>query len=243
MRILILSDIHANLPAFQAVLADATGQWDTIWFLGDLVGYGPNPNECVSLLCEYEHLSLAGNHDWAVLQKIEIEEFNRDAQRAIKWTARNLTPGSVAYLNALPALTEKESFTLAHGSPRSPIWEYITDLETAFENFNHFATPYCLVGHTHVPMLIWLDEAGGQIGGYVPAHGEKVPLERQRLILNPGSVGQPRDGDPRAAYALLDTDQMLWEYRRASYDIAEVQTQMRSLAMPNKLVQRLAYGV
>jgi diadenosine tetraphosphatase ApaH/serine/threonine PP2A family protein phosphatase len=243
MRILILSDIHANLAAFQAVLNDATGQWDSIWFLGDLVGYGPNPNECVDLLCEYEHLGLAGNHDWAVLHKLEPEEFNPEARQAIKWTSRTLGPQAVAYLDSLPASTEQAPFTLAHGSPRAPIWEYITDLETALENFNHFTTPYCLVGHTHVPMLIWLDEAAEQVGGYVPAHGEKVPLERQRLILNPGSVGQPRDGDPRAAYALLDTGQMVWEYRRVVYDVTETQKQMRALKLPNKLVQRLAYGV
>jgi diadenosine tetraphosphatase ApaH/serine/threonine PP2A family protein phosphatase len=214
-----------------------------IWFLGDLVGYGPNPNECVALLREQQHISLAGNHDWAVLHKLETAEFNLEARYAINWTSRTLTPQSVAYLDALPALTERAPFTLAHGSPRSPIWEYITDLETALANFNHFTTPYCLVGHTHVPLLVWLDEANEQVGGYVPAHGERIPLESQRLILNPGSVGQPRDGDPRAAYALLDTEQMLWEYRRVPYDVSDVQRQMHALSMPDKLVQRLAYGV
>lgn len=243
MRILVISDIHANLIAFQSVLDDAKGEWDFIWFLGDLVGYGPNPNECVALLGEYDHLSLAGNHDWAVLRKLEVEDFNPEARYAINWTSQALSAAATAYLDSLPPAMEWPPFTLAHGSPRSPIWEYITDLETALENFDYFTTPYCLVGHTHVPMLVWLDEAGEQIGGYVPTAGEKIPLERQRLILNPGSVGQPRDGDPRAAYAMLDTEQMVWEYRRVPYDVAETQRQMRELSMPSRLVQRLAYGV
>jgi diadenosine tetraphosphatase ApaH/serine/threonine PP2A family protein phosphatase len=243
MRILVISDIHANLTALQAVLADAQDQWELIWFLGDLVGYGPNPNECVSLLREQPHLSLAGNHDWAALRKIELKEFNSDARYAVNWTCQMLAAESVAYLADLPPRVDDAPFTLAHGSPRSPIWEYITDLDTALENFAYFDTPYCLVGHTHVPALIWLDEPAGQIGGYVPVHGEKVPLSGQRLILNPGSVGQPRDGDPRAAYALLDTAQMLWECRRVPYDVTETQRQMRSHKLPQKLVQRLAYGV
>jgi len=130
MRVLIISDIHANLAAFKAVLADAEGQWEQIWCLGDIIGYGPNPNECVSLLQEQNHISLSGNHDWAALGKLDISSFNRVARLAITWTKNQLTSDSTEYLNSLPAHIEQPLFTLAHASPRQPVWEYILDAET-----------------------------------------------------------------------------------------------------------------
>ncbi len=143
MRTLILSDIHANQVALEAVLAAADGEYERLWFLGDLVGYGPNPNECVERLRELEPLALSGNHDWAVLDKLDTEEFNDDARRLVNWTRRQLTGENLAYLESWPPLHVAPPFTLAHASPRHPVWEYILDLQTALDNFEHFETPIC----------------------------------------------------------------------------------------------------
>ena len=244
MRTLILSDIHANLVALEAVLADADGRWDRLWFLGDLVGYGPNPNECVARLRELEPaVALSGNHDWAVLFKLDVDEFNDDARKAVRWTRRELSADNREYLNGLPPLHVVEPFTLVHASPRHPVWEYILDLQTALENFDHFQTRFCLVGHSHIPALFAMDETAGELNFYMVGDGDTVDLNLGRLILNPGSVGQPRDGDPRAAYALLDDDSLTWEFHRVTYDVAETQRRMREHKMPHRLVERLEHGM
>jgi diadenosine tetraphosphatase ApaH/serine/threonine PP2A family protein phosphatase len=241
MRVLIISDIHANLTAFEAVLADSQAEWDVIWCLGDLIGYGPNPDACVSLLREYDHISLSGNHDWAVLGKLDIKSFNREAQMAIEWTRKNITAESKAYLHELPAKLVQGEFTLAHASPRQPIWEYILDPYTASINFEFFKTPYCLVGHTHVP--VWFEEEDvHSITAHLPDYDRPIQLNHTRLIINPGSVGQPRDSDPRAAYALLDTETKIWTYRRAYYPVHRTQEQMRQHNMPLRLIRRLEHG-
>ena len=243
MRTLVISDIHANLIALEAVLADAGGRWDRVWFLGDLVGYGPNPNECVERLRELEPLALSGNHDWAVLGKLDTDEFNDDARKLVRWTRHELTEENKAYLAGLPPLHVAAPFTLAHASPRHPVWEYILDLQTALENFEYFQTPACLVGHSHIPALFSLDEVASELNFYLIGHGDTVDMSRGRLIINPGSVGQPRDGDPRAAYALLDDETMVWEFHRVAYDIAETQARMRRHKMPSRLVERLEHGM
>lgn len=241
MRYLIISDIHANLVAFEAVLQDAEGEWDHIWCLGDIVGYGPNPNECMALLRQHKHLSLSGNHDWAVLGKLDIESFNNEARKAIRWTQQVIEDETRSYLEQLPPLTVEEPFTLAHASPRRPVWEYILDESSAAQNFSHFETPYCLVGHTHVPLLFVQDGLGFSRAS-LPAYGEQVSLGEDRLIINPGSVGQPRDSDPRAAYGLLDMEAMTWEHRRVGYDVVETQKRMREHGMSYRLVARLEMG-
>jgi diadenosine tetraphosphatase ApaH/serine/threonine PP2A family protein phosphatase len=241
MRLLIISDIHANLTAFETVLADAKGLWDKIWCLGDVIGYGPDPNECVQLLRQFDHLCLSGNHDWAVLGKLDINTFNNDAREAITWTRQKLTAENREYLESLPALTLQEPFTLAHASPRHPVWEYILDPATAGANFAHYETPYCLVGHTHSP-VIFAELENDYPLALLPEYNRQIALGVERLIINPGSVGQPRDSDPRAAYALLDTDTLLWQFRRVEYAIAEVQARMRQHNLPNRLVVRLEYG-
>ncbi len=244
MRTLVISDIHANIVALEAVLADAAGQWDRLWFLGDLVGYGPNPNECVERLRELgPEVALSGNHDWAVLLKLDTEEFNDDARRAVRWTRNTMTEENLAYLGSLPPLAVAEPFTLAHASPRHPVWEYIIDLQTALDNFDHFETACCLVGHSHIPVLFALDEVASELTYYLVGHGETVDLTFGRSIINPGSVGQPRDGDPRAAYALIDDETLTWEARRVAYDVAEVQRRMREHRMPGRLVERLEHGM
>jgi predicted phosphodiesterase len=242
MRVLIISDIHANLAAFQAVLADAKGQWDIIWCLGDLVGYGPDPNECVALLREHDHISLCGNHDWAVLGKLDVQNFNREAQIAIRWTQQAISTDTHDYLDVLPPSFIQPPFTLAHASPRQPIWEYILDPYIAAINFEHFDTPYCLVGHTHVP-VIFVEADDYQVTFQRPDYDAARPLNHQRLIINPGSVGQPRDSDPRAAYSLLDTDNNSWQHKRVVYPVTVTQDKMRQYGIPSRLIKRLEFGL
>ncbi|MDA0242362.1 MAG: metallophosphoesterase family protein [Chloroflexi bacterium] len=155
MRILVISDIHANLAALEAVLADAKGDWDKIWFLGDLIGYGPDPNECVALLREHDPIALSGNHDWAILGKLDIQHFNQDARNAVLWAQRVINADSRAYLDSLPPISAEGPFTLAHASPRHPVWEYILDRGTAAVNFGYFESPHgrCQFRLLRVPLL------------------------------------------------------------------------------------------
>jgi predicted phosphodiesterase len=241
MRCLVISDIHANLTAFRTVLDDAS-DYDFVWCLGDVVGYGPDPNECVELLRRLPHLCLAGNHDWAALGRLDIRTFNADARRVVGWTQEQLTPENFEYLEALPTTFVLGEYTLAHGSPREPVWEYILDPLIAALNFPHFETPYCLVGHTHMPIIFRQVSERGDCEALLPDYSGPQRLDGVRQIINPGSVGQPRDSIPEAAYSLLDADSGLWEYRRVQYDIAEVQARMRERNMPERLITRLEHG-
>lgn len=242
MRYGIVADIHANLAAFEAVLADM-GQVDGLWCLGDVVGYGPDPNECVELLRRHKHLCVMGNHDAAAIGKLDTSDFNPSARDAAEWTARQLSERSHAYLASLPETVSMEPFTLAHGSPRQPIWEYITHEGRATPNFQHFNTLGCLVGHTHTPAL-YVQRAGSRNTlGRVPEPGEKLILrETDRFIANPGGVGQPRDGDPRAAYAIYDSDAETLEWRRVTYPVEVTQRRMRESGLPARLIERIAFG-
>lgn len=245
MRYLIVSDIHANLTAFHAVLEDAGTlgkDYDFVWCLGDVVGYGPDPNECVDLLRSMPHLCLAGNHDWAALGRLDIRTFNADARKAVTWTREALTQDNLAYLEALPTTFVLGDFTLAHGSPREPVWEYILDPLIAALNFPHYQTTYCLVGHTHTPVTFKLLNEKGECEPITPSYDQQVQLDGMRQIINPGSVGQPRDSDPRAAYAVLDAELMTWEFRRVNYDINVVQERMQRADMPARLITRLEHG-
>jgi predicted phosphodiesterase len=244
MRYLLISDIHSNLYAFEAVLNDAKGLFDKIWCLGDMVGYGPFPNECIELLLTYDHLCIAGNHDWAVLDKLDIEDFNADARFAALWARDQLTPQNRAYLESLPsALTEHDIFTLVHGSPRYPIWEYILHAAIAQPNFDHFSTAYCFVGHTHSAAIFKASDNGSLCQTLTPdpAH-EPLQLSTSRLIINPGSVGQPRDGDNRASYGILDMEKMTFEHHRSEYPVHLTQERMKELNFPPRLWHRLAFG-
>ncbi|MBI5650352.1 MAG: metallophosphoesterase family protein [Chloroflexi bacterium] len=243
MRILIVSDIHANLIALDKVIAHA-GQFDRVWCLGDVVGYGPDPNACIEKLRSLDLLSLAGNHDWAVLDKLDLEEFNPDARRAAIWTREQLSVRNLDWLHALPERvpTQLEKFTLIHGSPRYPIWEYVLTPAVARINFDHFDTPICLVGHTHVPVVYryFADERRATAESLI----ENTPLAiaNGRMMINPGSVGQPRDGDPRSAYAILDTDAQTLTPYRVEYDIVATQKKMEQAQLPPRLIARLSYG-
>jgi diadenosine tetraphosphatase ApaH/serine/threonine PP2A family protein phosphatase len=241
VRYLIISDLHANLVALEAVLADAPA-FDEIWCLGDLVGYGPNPNECIERLQEFPHASLAGNHDWAALSKLDLRSFNTDARDANVWTQSQLTPAAREYLNGLPTYMEKDSFCMAHASPREPVWEYVLDANVAYANFSYFSLHTCMIGHTHVPLIFKLDEQRQRCETLVPPFSGPIELGNSRMIINPGSVGQPRDGNPDASYAMLDTHRMTWEFRRVAYPVEITQERMRARGLPRRLVERLQMG-
>lgn len=242
MRILIISDIHANLAAFETVLNDAKGEWDFVWCLGDVVGYGPDPNECCELLRTLPHLCLAGNHDWAALGRLDIQTFNADARKAVYWTQEALKPDNIIYLDALPTTFVIGQYTLAHGSPREPVWEYILDPMIAALNFPAFETPYCLVGHTHTPILYRQISERGDTDTSVPQYRKGITLNGQRMIINPGSIGQPRDGNPDAAYAILDVEKNVFEHRRIPYPVNVTQRKMRQADLPDRLIMRLEHG-
>lgn len=251
MRCAIISDIHANYDALLAVLEDA-GAVDQVWCLGDVVGYGPDPNECIALLRERNALCIAGNHDRACTGAMDTIEFNPEASEAAAWTHNRLTSEYLEYLRALPEVLqagERGEFTLAHGSPRDPVWEYLTHVSVARHNFDYFQTPYCLVGHTHVPLIFQKplpEERSPTYRTIVPQPGEPLRLGAHRLIVNPGSVGQPRDGNPLAAYMLFESsggnDRGILLPRRVMYPVGNVQQKMRDAGLPVRLITRLTYG-
>lgn len=239
MRIAVLSDIHANLPALEAVLA-ALEPYDAIWQLGDVVGYGPQPNEVVARLAGENALGVRGNHDSAALGELPTDTFNDDARSAVEWTAGQIDAATRSWLAALPRRAEQEEFTLVHGSPRDPTWEYVTSAGVARANMSAFETRHCLVGHTHVPLVFRQSDSSLEVVR-TPA-GATLTLNDRRAILNPGSVGQPRDGDPRACALVLDTEAQLLEWRRVEYPFEKVQKLMVQQGLPPRLVARLALG-
>ncbi len=242
MRILIISDIHANLTALETVLSDA-GEVDGVWCLGDIVGYGPDPNECVTCIKELPNLlCIIGNHDAAALKQIDADTFNPEARNAIIWTRRQLSDESMVFLNELPEMIRaSDEVTLTHGSPRHPVWEYLLDTHAATLNFDYFETPLCFVGHTHLPVVYYLENNNYLARLSVPDAGERLLLP-DRAIINPGSVGQPRDRDPRAAYGIFNTDTRTLEFHRVSYDITSVQRRMCYVGLPERHIQRLSAG-
>lgn len=241
MRILILSDIHANLTALDTVLEHA-GDIDHVWCLGDLVGYGPDPNECVEKIRALPNLTcLIGNHDAAVVDQMDAATFNPEARLSIEWTAKQLSTENLTYLSQLPNRVVVEYTTLVHGSPRSPTFEYLLDTHLATINFDYFETPFCFVGHTHLPAQYLLSSGQNHASLIIPQPNQVMRVAA-RSILNPGSVGQPRDRDPRAAYAIYETQNNAWDYRRVPYDISAVQKRMKAHKLPERHVQRLAAG-
>ncbi len=241
MRILIISDIHATRTALERVIEDA-GDFDATWCLGDLVGYGPDPNECIEIIRNLPNLAcIIGNHDAAALKQIDSDSFNHEARLAIHWTQRNLTESSLLFLSELAETKTINQVTLTHGSPRHPVWEYLLDNRTATLNFSYFETPFCFVGHTHLPVIFFLDQEMSSAQLNIPEPNTAFKLAA-RMIINPGSVGQPRDRDPRAAYAIFDPETDVWEYRRVVYDIAAVQARMSGAGLPERHILRLSAG-
>jgi diadenosine tetraphosphatase ApaH/serine/threonine PP2A family protein phosphatase len=243
VKVLLISDIHANLVALEAVLASCT-EFDAVWNLGDTIGYGPRPRECLDRMVDlFANPVLVGNHDLACIGEVDIAEFNPVAQVASRWTSLQLGMDHRAYLRDLPAITKAEGYTLAHGSPRSPIWEYVTNVAIATENFESFDTDVCFIGHTHIAMYAILKDGATTAEIHPLRHGETLDLLTGRFLVNPGSVGQPRDRDSRAAYAVLDTDRGLLTAHRVQYDIATTQRQMAMASLPDVLISRLAHGM
>lgn len=237
MRIGVISDIHANLTAFEAVL-EALGDVDEYWCLGDVVGYGPEPNECIERLAGLEHRCVLGNHDEAAIGRTDIRWFNEMAAFAVEWTSSRLTQGSLSYLSALPSHFEERPFTVVHGSPRDPTYEYLMDEWSSRQNFAYFATPYCLVGHTHIPVIFAETRTY-----WAPDRSQKAyEMGTERLIVNPGGVGQPRDGNPNARCVTMDTNEMTLRYLEVPYDIAKTQKAMQKAGLPDMLWIRLSYG-
>ena len=242
MRILVISDIHANYTALEAVLNDA-GTVDETWCLGDMVGYGPDPNAVVEQVRELTHLTcILGNHDVAVIGRMPFEAFNGDARRSLVWTEKVMTADNIDFMRTLPQIAKvRGDVTMAHGSPRDPIWEYVLNTLSARLNFDHFDTPYCFVGHSHAQAMFQLNEKNDRVTLEITTPGDVIPLT-PRCILNPGSVGQPRDRDPRAAYAIYDSKTQTWEARRVDYNIPEVQERIRQAGLPEKHAVRLSEG-
>jgi predicted phosphodiesterase len=239
MRIAVLSDIHSNLVALDAVLAHL-GSVDAIWHLGDVVGYGPDPNGVVDRLAELGAVGVRGNHDAAAIGGSEIEWFNPEARAAVEWTRTQISASTRSWLTALPERLVEVDYTLVHGSPREPLWEYITSSPVARANLSFITTRFGLHGHTHLP-IAWAED-DGRIVLISPGDGSTFALDG-RALLNPGSVGQPRDGIPDAGYMVIDSDAALVSWHRVPYDIEAVQAQMRVVGLPSRLVERLSYGI
>jgi predicted phosphodiesterase len=242
MRVAVVSDIHSNLHALEAVLATIEAEApDELWCLGDLVGYGPRPNECCAAVAEHADVCLAGNHDLAVRGTIDLEEFGGEAAVAARWTREVLAPEAQTFLDRLEPAGSASGVALYHGSARDPVWEYVLTDEGALATLELTEAPLILVGHSHVALRI-VQSGDDLSGGLAPADTE-LELEGVRALLNPGSVGQPRDGDPRAAYLLLDLQARRATYRRVEYDVKQTQREMRDAGLPEMLAGRLELGL
>jgi predicted phosphodiesterase len=240
MRIAVLSDIHANLKALDTVLA-ASGPVDAVWHLGDVVGYGPDPDAVVDRLRAVGAIGVKGNHDAAAAGGDEIDWFNPDARRAMEWTRATIAPRTAAWLGALPVSRKVDDHTLVHGSPREPIWEYVTSVPVARANLAALETRVGMHGHTHLPVAFLVED--GRVEVVSPGDGSVLELRGRQALVNPGSVGQPRDGDPRSSYLVLDTAADTVTWHRIAYDIEAVQAAMQAASLPAWLVTRLGVGL
>jgi diadenosine tetraphosphatase ApaH/serine/threonine PP2A family protein phosphatase len=242
MRVAIASDIHGNRHGFEAVIAAAEADGaDELWCLGDLVGYGADPDDCVALARRHCTVCLAGNHDLAVVDVLSLDEFSRGAALAAQWTREVIRPETREFLLSLEPKGAAEGVGLFHASPRDPVWEYVLSGLTAELCFD--ATDYrvSLIGHSHVALSFDRQE-GEPASGTTRKEGTELDLATGRWLINPGSAGQPRDGDPRAAWLVLDTDRWTATYRRAEYDIAGAMAAIRAANLPDSLAERLQFG-
>jgi diadenosine tetraphosphatase ApaH/serine/threonine PP2A family protein phosphatase len=241
MLVAVVSDVHANLHALEAVLADIDRERvDAVWSLGDVVGYGPQPNRCCELVAAHADVSLCGNHDLGALRLIDLDDFSPEAAVAARWTSATLSEQGREYLRSLEPKAETPQAALVHGSPRDPIWEYILTPDAALAALEEAGRSLLLVGHSHVALALELRD--GIEGGLAP-DGARVELdETTPRLLNPGSVGQPRDGDPRAAWLLLDFGRLVAAFRRVPYAIELTQSEIREAGLPDVLATRLASG-
>lgn len=242
MRVAVISDIHGNLHALEAVLADIDRSGvDETWCLGDVVGYGPRPNECSDVVRERFTVVLVGNHDLAAIGSLSTVEFGPLASVSAQWTAAELTEANAEWLRGLQPEATRPEAELYHGSPRDPVWEYVLSEEVAYACLLETTAPVVLVGHSHLALSLLL--AGDGVDGGLAPDGSDAELARGRWLLNPGSVGQPRDGDARAAWLLIDSEPQRATFRRVMYPIERTQAEMRERGLPEQLAARLAQGV
>jgi diadenosine tetraphosphatase ApaH/serine/threonine PP2A family protein phosphatase len=242
VRVAIVSDIHGNRPAFEAVLEEiSVAACEEVWSLGDLVGYGAEPDACVELARAHCAVSLAGNHDLGVTGALPLEEFSAGARLAAEWTRTTIAPETLAYLQTLQPLDEHEAAGLYHASPRDPIWEYVLSPLQAELCLDAQPGRISFVGHSHVALSFSRTD-GGSATGEVRGGGTELDLSQGEWLLNPGSVGQPRDGDSRAAWLEFDLETWKVRYHRVEYDIDEAAAAIRAARLPESLAERLAYG-
>jgi diadenosine tetraphosphatase ApaH/serine/threonine PP2A family protein phosphatase len=242
-RVALLSDVHGNLPAFKAVLDDIEREGvDARWCLGDLVGYGAQPDECVELARETCDVCLIGNHDMVALDKLDTSEFSHNAAVAALWTRDNITPESVDYLNGLELVREAGELGLYHASPRDPVWEYVLSTAQASACMDVMEARVGVVGHSHVALWFRRDGAGGAVTGEAAPLGTELDLSEGDWIINPGGVGQPRDGDPRAAWVLLDLASWSASWHRVDYPIDDAARAIEAAGLPDVLAKRLYVG-
>jgi predicted phosphodiesterase len=243
VRVAVLSDIHGNLHALDAVLESVAADTpDAVWCLGDLVGYGPRPNRCCTLVAERADICLIGNHDLGVLGRLDLDDFSYDAAASARWTAEVLADAPRHFLESLEPQGEAEGVALYHASARDPVWEYVLTPFAALASFAASEARILLVGHSHVALAFGLAEQ--RLETTIAPDGTRLDVSGEgRWILNPGSVGQPRDGDPRAAYLLLDLEAGRAEYRRVDYPVERTQAEIRERGLPEPLAERLAQGI
>jgi predicted phosphodiesterase len=240
MRVAVISDVHANYHALEAVLEQIdAARVDAVWCLGDTVGYGPRPNECCERVEARADRCLVGNHDLVALGKLNVSDFNDEAAAAAVWTSSVLTPESRVFLESLRPVGQAEGVDLYHASARDPVWEYVLTEEAARATFELSSAPLILVGHSHVALALTRD--GDEVAGGLAPAGTEADLNG-RWLLNPGSVGQPRDGDPRAAWLLLDLERRFAAFHRVPYSIEDTQSEMRERGLPRALATRLERG-
>lgn len=243
MRVALISDIHGNRHALEAVLQDVSGRRvDETWCLGDVVGYGGDPAACCALVREHAAVCLAGNHDLGVTGELALDEFSPAAARAAEWTAETLPGDQLEWLRGLRPTAERHEIGLYHGSPRDPVWEYVVSDALAELALDAQAERVAAVGHSHVALVFRRAEGESAVGAARGDGAEATLSPGDRWLLNPGSVGQPRDGDPRAAWLLLDLDAGTAHWHRTPYDVAGAQAAINDAGLPSPLAERLAVG-
>jgi predicted phosphodiesterase len=242
MKVAVISDIHGNRHAFEATLeAVAASEAAELWCLGDLVGYGADPDACVALAREHVAVCLAGNHDLAVTGEIPLDEFSRGASLAVEWTQEVIAPENLAFLKGLSPQGQEGTVGLYHASPRDPVWEYVLSALLAELCLDAQRHRVCLIGHSHVA-LSFVRRAVELTSGEPQREGAELDVAAGEWLINPGSVGQPRDGDPRASWLLLDLDGLTASFRRTGYDVAGAAAAIRAAHLPDSLAERLEYG-
>jgi len=237
----IISDIHSNLEALDIVL-NKLKQVDKLVCLGDIVGYGPNPNECVEKIRELKIPTVAGNHDKAVTGGLDFSWFNKNAKEAVNWTQREITDQNLEYLKSLPEVLAEDGFEIVHGSLRDPLHEYITNIFEAIPTFGKMTKKLCFVGHSHTPIFIALKADGNYDGNALKDEDEVLIDNYEKVIINVGGVGQPRDRDPRASYGIYDSKTKIFSLHRVEYNIEQVQKKMTAVRLPQPLIDRLQFG-